>query len=451
MFIIDPYRFVAANVDRDGILDTYTGAESAIGLFRMRKGYQGPLIRVRRASDNTEQDIGYVESTGALDETALTTFCSGTDGFVTVAFDQVTGAAVHYVQTTVANQPKIVTSGVVEKDGSSRPIMRFDGTDTLAGNAPKALDASPFSVFMRGRMTTTGNASVFINNSSSQALQNNRLLNNGVAITYGTSAVTGDCTLSCVADGATLTQVWQNGTALNPTTNWTTNRTSIVNTSLTISNGASFDTSAMIYYPSNQNTNRSGIESALNSFTGAITNTTGTYVGYNTFSTSNYWQSNTAPAPTPFSGGATMTAFVLFRLDSVPTGNEYIFSSTNATSRGWTIRITSSFAAQTWIHDGGGTQRVVSAGRVMRSNDTGRVHSIAMTYSGGALRLYLNGKEVGTPLTGLTGFTAESANRFLIGAGGAGVSASPLTAGTVIGGYVSNDTAATEAQIAAYD
>ena len=92
------------------LLDTYTGAAAAYSLRLLRSAYTGDAIRVRRASDNTEQDIGFVDN--ELDTSALTTFCSGTNGFVKTWYDQ-SGNANDATQATAANQPQIVSSGSV--------------------------------------------------------------------------------------------------------------------------------------------------------------------------------------------------------------------------------------------------------------------------------------------------------------------------------------------------
>lgn len=123
-FIINPYQF---GVSFTGLLDTYSGAAVAYSAARrLSSTYTGSLIRVRRSSDNTEQDIGY-DSNNVLDESALTTFVGANDGFVTTWYDQ-SGNATNATQTTAANQPKIVASGTVEKI-NSKPALNFDGTN----------------------------------------------------------------------------------------------------------------------------------------------------------------------------------------------------------------------------------------------------------------------------------------------------------------------------------
>ena len=69
-------------------------------------------IRVRRDSDNAEQDIGF--SGNDLDTTSLTSFVGAGDGFVTKWYNQGTsGTSYDASQTTASSQPLIVASGVV--------------------------------------------------------------------------------------------------------------------------------------------------------------------------------------------------------------------------------------------------------------------------------------------------------------------------------------------------
>ncbi len=57
-----------------GILDTYTGATAGYSTRRLTNTYTGGLIRVRRSSDDTEQDIGYDANGEDLDIFGLLAF-----------------------------------------------------------------------------------------------------------------------------------------------------------------------------------------------------------------------------------------------------------------------------------------------------------------------------------------------------------------------------------------
>ena len=109
-----------------GLLDTYSGAAAAYSLRQLRRGYTGDAVRVRRSSDNAEADIGF--SNNELDTTALAAHCGSNYGFVKTWYDQ-SGNANDATQSTTANQPKIYdgTTGVVTDNG--KPAVDFDGTD----------------------------------------------------------------------------------------------------------------------------------------------------------------------------------------------------------------------------------------------------------------------------------------------------------------------------------
>jgi len=112
-----------------GLLDLYPSAAAAYSLRKLRAAYSGSAIRVRRSSDNTEQNIGFT-ALGNLDTSALTTFCGSGNGFVTTWYDQSENGR-DVTQTTAANQPQIVSSGSVI-NVNSKPSIRFqDVTDFL--------------------------------------------------------------------------------------------------------------------------------------------------------------------------------------------------------------------------------------------------------------------------------------------------------------------------------
>ena len=109
------------------LLDSYTGAVG-FSLRKIRTAYTGDCIRVRRESDNAEQDIGF--SGNDLDTAAIETFCSGTTGYVTTWYDQV--GSNDAVQATTTRQPIIYESGAVVVNEHGLPAIKFFDDDAAA-------------------------------------------------------------------------------------------------------------------------------------------------------------------------------------------------------------------------------------------------------------------------------------------------------------------------------
>ena len=107
------------------LLDVYSGASYAFSTRKLRTAYSGNAIRVRRSSDNAEQNIGF--NGNNLDTTALTNFITGsTDGFVTTWYNQA-GNNNNATQTTLSQQPMIVSGGTIITRNSI-PSVFFNGT-----------------------------------------------------------------------------------------------------------------------------------------------------------------------------------------------------------------------------------------------------------------------------------------------------------------------------------
>lgn len=105
------------------LLDDYPGASAAYSLRKLRTAYTGAAIRVRRSSDNLEQDIGF-DVDGNLDTSALLSFTGAGDGFVTAWYDQ-SGNGNNAIQETASRQPQIVSSGSVNLV-NGKPSIVFD-------------------------------------------------------------------------------------------------------------------------------------------------------------------------------------------------------------------------------------------------------------------------------------------------------------------------------------
>lgn len=128
------------------LLDQYPNAAAAYSLRNLNSAYTGPLIRVRRATDSIELDI-YGKYDGTLDTQSLTSFGASTNCFVRTWYDQANSAR-NVVQTTNANQPTIVSNGIISSV-SNKPSILFDGTnDVMFGpNVSLMATVSTYTMF----------------------------------------------------------------------------------------------------------------------------------------------------------------------------------------------------------------------------------------------------------------------------------------------------------------
>jgi hypothetical protein len=136
-----------------GLLDFYPNAAAAYSLRKLRSAYTGSAIEVRRTNLDVA-DIGFT-STGELDIAALLAF-TGTgaldNGFVTTWYDQ-SGNARNSVQSTALNQPQIVSSGAIILE-NAKPCLKFDGiNDTLRMTGTMPLIERSFSFVGKQNVT----------------------------------------------------------------------------------------------------------------------------------------------------------------------------------------------------------------------------------------------------------------------------------------------------------
>jgi hypothetical protein len=116
-------RTVGAVVDL--LLDTYTGAAAAYSVRKLDKDYTGYCMKVRRASDDAEADIGF-DSNGDLDTAAIATHCGASAGYVSVWYDM-SGNSNNATQATAGNQPQIY-NGTAVTTLNTKPSVTFSGS-----------------------------------------------------------------------------------------------------------------------------------------------------------------------------------------------------------------------------------------------------------------------------------------------------------------------------------
>lgn len=167
--ITEPFSEGAAPTD---LLDLYPGALMAYSTGRrLRDGYTGALFRVRRSSDNAEQDIGFVAETGLVDTSALTTFVGAGNGFVTTLYDHSTSGW-NFTQTTAGAQPRIVAAGVVDVLGTnSVPTMVFGGSAHLTRSTDLTSTSQLTLLFAASRDTDTGGSDFIISHGNTGTTQ----------------------------------------------------------------------------------------------------------------------------------------------------------------------------------------------------------------------------------------------------------------------------------------
>ena len=255
-----------------GLLDTYPNAAAAYSVRKLRAAYTGSAIRVRRSSDNAEQNIGFT-ALGNLDTTALTTFCSGTNGFVTTWYDQ-SGNGRNATQSTAGNQPKIVNAGSVLVDSNGKP--RVQGNQSSTTNLSATFSSSqPTTIFGVVNYTSLTSPVIY-----PYALEMASISGNVIGIGYynfprisGGTSLYSTVTISANTNYLSYGLLNSTSSEIAINTTLTTGNAGTDNpTGIKMFNARGNDAplngflSEVIIYPSNQSTNRTGISTDINTY-----------------------------------------------------------------------------------------------------------------------------------------------------------------------------------------
>lgn len=130
------------------------------GMRIISPSYSGPILSVRRSSDNAVADIGADGGGEYLDISALLAHCGAGDGFVTKWWDT-TGKGKHVDQATVGRQAKIVLSGVVNTL-NGRAALKHEGGQGYRG--------TQLGMFAAGSMTIMGAGQQDVGNSGNTTI-----------------------------------------------------------------------------------------------------------------------------------------------------------------------------------------------------------------------------------------------------------------------------------------
>ncbi|SOC79818.1 Fibronectin type III domain-containing protein [Salinimicrobium sediminis] len=270
----------AASAQATFTLDDFTGAVLGYSLNKLRSAYTGSAIRVRRSSDNTEQDIGF-NADNRLDQTALLNFVGAGDGFISVWYDQSTSA--RNVSNPEASQPKIVNAGTIYVL-NGKPTVYFNQKYLRSeiGQLVNNVDGS-WSSFGFGQFNAQGNNYMFSQDASQRVSQNLKVsvgANSGETIAFQTDGTvitdTSPVSASYIGSPVQITAI-NTGTSVESFMNGNGNGSVSISGSKVASdrweiggrgNGITpTDTNAyiseVIHYAENKTTDKAGIESAI--------------------------------------------------------------------------------------------------------------------------------------------------------------------------------------------
>ncbi len=244
-----------------GFLASYPGASAAYSLRNLIDTTTN-VVRVRRSSDNREQDFSATQITDGT----LTTFTGSGDGLVAIWYDQ-SGNSNNASQTTAANQPKLVSSGVVELS-NNKPSLRFkEGTSRGYLNQPLINElSSSFSVLsvVQGETASALYEGILATNTMMQLAR----VGGGNWGTYPNGITNTNLYTSTIN---LITMISSNGNVGDFYTNSNSDGsfTNTVGQGRKATGGEATQEfngyiSEMIIYPSDQSTNRTGIETNIN-------------------------------------------------------------------------------------------------------------------------------------------------------------------------------------------
>jgi len=252
------------------LLDTYSGAVGAYSLRYLSASFLGnDVILVRRSSDNAEQGFTPTEITDGT----LESFCGVGNGFVKTWFDQ-SGNGNDVTSPTNAEQPEIINSGsVILQNGS--PTIGFDGADDNFLNDTTQIDFSNFFIAYvgfdgAGRNTIIASDIGFPFNEIAIGRWEENL---GLRIyetlsnirDYGPLAQAYDLTI--LTSSSSGSEVFVNGVSFGTNAQLISNITGF-NISHPSYNPHEGNIQEIIFYESDQSSNRSAIETNINDYYG---------------------------------------------------------------------------------------------------------------------------------------------------------------------------------------
>jgi hypothetical protein len=245
------------------LLDLFPNASVAYSLRKLRTAYSGSAIRVRRSSDNAEQNIGFIGNN--LDTASLLTFCGAGNGFVTTWYDQSTNGN-NATQATAGRQAQIVSSSAVITDpNNNKTSTQWTGDNYLLTSSINTVQLFLHTmVFSRtganANIGLAGTPIMFIWTTSNDL----RSYLNSIAV-HNNDASVNDFIISVLRDVSNEVKLFKNG---GSTTNLvrTTINSPLTNWGNALSNFSTGYTQELIYWSSDLESSRNAIESEINNY-----------------------------------------------------------------------------------------------------------------------------------------------------------------------------------------
>lgn len=255
------------------LLDSYPNAIVGFSLRKLRGGYNGSCIRVRRSSDNSELNIGFVND--ELDTASLLSFCGANNGFISLWYDQSINSN-NATQTTILSQPQIVASGSII-NVNTKSAITFDGTNDFLNLTTTINPASSsYNTFVGKRDLASRRMFGLSGRQSSSAYlfglwSDNKYYLQANSTNYQTSNAVDNSTAQLLLTGANSSgsmSIYKNNN-LVPSSQITTpiiltlNAIGAYGISSIVANCSIQE---IVFYNDNQLANRAGIETNINSY-----------------------------------------------------------------------------------------------------------------------------------------------------------------------------------------
>lgn len=265
----------------------YPNASVAYGFIKYRTAYTGNCILVRRSSDNTTLNIGFVGI--YLDTAAMKAFVGSNNGFIQTWYDQSENGN-NATQGNTGQQPRIITSGVVERDDNGNVAARFIDASGATVGMVLNLTSIPYSAssaniwtfnvvqpinagFFAQTWGSTANTRGFQVDYPASGRTFRILTQRSGGLSLGTSTATyTDGVAHLRVDAANRTNLlgWVNNTsvisAADSNTDFTMPTTTNIGNAAENAITSDHRIVSLIMYTSNQSSNRTGIQTKLNNY-----------------------------------------------------------------------------------------------------------------------------------------------------------------------------------------